>query len=140
MIARDALIAEALTWVGTPFRRNQMCKGVGADCIGVVVGAGLAVGVKLDYYNTYSPVPDGSLRRELLKQFDKVFLRPEAYVAPEPGDILMMSFEAEPHHVALYIGEDIVHAYMAVRRCVRQPYSAAWRSRVMGIFRFRGVA
>jgi cell wall-associated NlpC family hydrolase len=134
VIARAALVAEALTWVGTPFQRQQSCKGVGADCIGVVAGVALACGVAVRYRNDYPMRPDGSLRRELRAQLDRV------EGEPQPGDVLEMTFEVEPHHVALYIGGELVHAYAQVRRCVRQRFCEHWRDKVRGVYSFRGVA
>ncbi|MDD5247525.1 MAG: NlpC/P60 family protein [Rhodocyclaceae bacterium] len=135
MTTREALVNEALTWIDTPFRPNQMCKGAGADCIGVCAGIALACGIEIRYRADYPMTPDGSLTRELRAQLVQVHRDP-----PLPGDILMMTFEGEPHHVALCIGDDIVHAYAQVRRCVRQPYDDYWRSKTRGVFAFKELA
>jgi cell wall-associated NlpC family hydrolase len=135
LTTRDAVVAEALAWVGTPFHANQTCKGVGADCIGVVAGVALACGLNVRYRADYSMQPDGSMARELRAQ-----LLPVAG-EPQPGDVLMMAFEREPHHVALYVGNgEIVHAYAQVRRCVRQPYDDYWHDKTRGIFSFPELA
>jgi cell wall-associated NlpC family hydrolase len=42
---RAAVIAEALTWTGTPFRDNARIKGAGCDCINLVIAAFLNTGI-----------------------------------------------------------------------------------------------
>lgn len=134
MITRDQIVAEAVSWVGTPFHANQKLKHVGADCIGVVAGVAENVGLHVNYRNDYSLRPDGSLLKELREQLIKVD------DGPLPGDVILMAFEAEPHHVALYIGNnEIVHSYAQARKCVRQQYSRYWHDCSRGVYRFPGV-
>lgn len=42
--AVDRIVVEARTWLGTPFRDQQAVKGVGCDCLGLVVGVAEAIG------------------------------------------------------------------------------------------------
>ncbi len=35
---RRALVTEAQSWLGTPFRPHASVKGAGADCVGLVYG------------------------------------------------------------------------------------------------------
>lgn len=37
-IDRDALVAEARSWIGTSYRHQASVKGVGCDCLGLVRG------------------------------------------------------------------------------------------------------
>lgn len=37
------IVAEALTWLGTPYRHQASVKGVGCDCLGLVRGVWRAV-------------------------------------------------------------------------------------------------
>ena len=39
----DAIVAEALAWLGTPYRHQGARKGVGCDCLGLVRGVWRAV-------------------------------------------------------------------------------------------------
>lgn len=134
MIPRERVVEVALTWVGTPWHRNQMLKGVGADCIGIMAGIAIELGIPIDYRSDYSQYPDGSLTVELEKRLIKT-------VKPQPGDVLAMSFGAVPHHVAMYCGPEIgiVHAYAQVRKCIVQPYTEIWKRRTIGVYRFPGV-
>jgi cell wall-associated NlpC family hydrolase len=132
MITGQMVVAEAKTWIDTPWHRNQSCKGVGADCIGVVAGVALALGLPVQYRSNYSQMPDGSLKRELAAQCAKL----EDY---EIGAVLLMAFTFEPHHVGIYTGDGIVHAYAQVRRCTFSPWSLFWDAKVRGIYRLPGV-
>jgi cell wall-associated NlpC family hydrolase len=38
VISRSAIVAEARTWIGTPYRHQASLKGVGCDCLGLVRG------------------------------------------------------------------------------------------------------
>jgi len=38
IITRAAVVAEARSWIGTPYRHQASCKGVGCDCLGLVRG------------------------------------------------------------------------------------------------------
>ena len=40
---RARIVAEALSWVGTPYRDQASCKGAGCDCLGLVRGVWRAV-------------------------------------------------------------------------------------------------
>lgn len=136
MISRADLVAEALRWIGTPFHAGQRCRGVGADCIGVVSGVAEASGISHTYRNDYGLRPDGTMRAELLARMMEVA------GPPLPGDVLLLRMipGAPPHHVAIYVGGgEIVHAYVSARRCVRQPYDAYWIGRTVAVYRWPGV-
>ncbi|MBN9249774.1 MAG: hypothetical protein J0I86_04210, partial [Mesorhizobium sp.] len=34
----DEIVAEALSWLGTPYRHQASSKGVGCDCLGLIRG------------------------------------------------------------------------------------------------------
>ena len=126
----EKIIEAARSYVDTPFHHGGRLPGVGLDCIGVIVCAAKAAGVKHHDVAAYPLRPNGQLRTELSAQLDRV-------EKAEPGDVLEMSFGGEPHHVAIYTGDTLIHAYATVRKCVEQPMVAAWWLRVRGIYRFK---
>lgn len=133
MISPQAVVEAARKWVGTPFHHGARVLGVGVDCIGVMVGVAVDLGMPLQDRAAYPLRPNGTLRRELMAQLRLV-------PASQPGDILMMAFDQEPHHVAILTGPTIIHAHAKARRCIEQPYDAYWRSKVRGVFRYPGVS
>lgn len=131
MITGEALVAEAREWVDTPFHASQRCKQVGADCIGVVGGAALACGVtSIEIPRAYPLRANGTLQPYLEKHLVRV-------AVAQPGDVLLMSFEDEPHHVALFCGNTIIHAYAQVKKCVEQPIDDFWWDKTRAIYRFK---
>lgn len=127
------LIAVARSYTKTPFHHGGRLPGVGLDCIGVIVCAASACGLLHCDVAAYPLRPNGQLRESLDAQLVAV---PDAL----PGDVLLMSFSEEPHHVALFTGETIIHAYITVRKCVEQPMVELWEKRVRGVYRFREFA
>ena len=37
-MSRDAIVAEAHRWIGTPYRHQASLRGVGCDCLGLLRG------------------------------------------------------------------------------------------------------
>lgn len=131
---RSEITAAALSMVGTPFHAQGRLPGVGLDCIGVVVSVAKLVGVPHRDVAAYPMRPNGQLMPELESQMVRV--RRE----PREGDVLLMSFAGEPHHVAVMVDAGrIVHAYATVRKCVVQSYSDHWRAKVRAVYEFPGV-
>jgi NlpC/P60 family putative phage cell wall peptidase len=133
VITQEAIVAEARAWIDTPFHHGARLKGVGVDCVGVVVGVARALGIAVEDRAAYPLRPDGSLRPELDRQMLRV-------AEASTGDVLLMRFEGEPHHVAFFAGETLIHAYARVRRCLEQPFDDYWRAKVRGVYRFRELA
>lgn len=126
----DDVIATARGFVGTPFHHGGRLPGVGMDCIGVIACAARALGAVHEDVTAYPLRPNGQLRREMDRQLVWVF-------TAQAGDVLMMSFEDEPHHLALHAGGTIIHAYAQARRVVEQPLTDYWTDKVRGIYRFK---
>lgn len=54
--AAAAVVAEALSWVGTPYRHQAALKGLGCDCLGLVRGVWRALyGGELERPGPYAP-------------------------------------------------------------------------------------
>ena len=132
MPTKTEIVAEAKTWIGTPFKHQGRVKGLGVDCVGLIIG--VAHFFKLtdfDYVN-YSHTPDGFLMRQLLDQHLYSIPIPEA----KAGDIVLMRFEAQPQHVGILSDYGIIHAYAQVRRCVEHRLDQHWRSRIVGAYAY----
>ena len=136
-----AIVAEARTYIGTPFQHQARLKGVGVDCIGVIVGVAHTLGISEFDTVDYARQPDPSkMGAALNAHLDRVTLSDI-----RPGDILGLRRTREPMHVAIVTETDplrIVHALSraGVSRCVEQGIDDAWRRRIVACFRYRGVA
>lgn len=66
-VSRQAFVAEARTWLRTPYVHQARLKGVGVDCIGLPIGVGRVLGlVPADWDITaYARQPDGHTLKSL---------------------------------------------------------------------------
>lgn len=98
MTTRAILVAAGRTLIGTPYHSHARLPGIGIDCIGVPIVSSWIAGVKprtFDFQG-YSPIPDGSLMP--MCKVHMVEIRREEM---QPGDVIVLRFGANPHHVAL---------------------------------------
>jgi len=136
-IAR-AVIDETLTWLGTPYRHEGRRKGVGCDCIGLVLGVWQALyGAPAERPDPYAPDWDETGAERLLAGVGRHF-REKTKDGMAAGDLLV--FRWRPHlpakHAGILIGQDrFVHAYegVAVSLSALVPQ---WRRRIAGVFAF----
>lgn len=150
MTTRAEIVAEAREWIGTPWKHQQYMKGVGCDCIGMVKGVALALGLyPLDTASSalaqqfagYGRVPRrGDLQRGL-GLFATAIEREQADI----GDVVLMRVRSEPQHVGLlgdYAsgGFSLIHATRpAPGRVVEHRLDDEWGSLIVGYYRLPGV-
>lgn len=139
MISRDAIVSEARTWLHTPWQHQCRLKGVGVDCVGLIIGVAREVGaLPIDYdVRNYArnPLRD-SLRAECATRM--VTLRP---AEAREGDVLLLSFTNWPGHLALLTDPNhIIHAHMPNGRVVEHIMNNWWRRHVVGAYQIPGVA
>jgi cell wall-associated NlpC family hydrolase len=139
------VVAEARTWLGTRWMHQGRKKGVGVDCIGLVGGVALALGLtgaqewaadaELHAYGR-TPMPP-----QLLGGCDRFMDRIKITDAA-PGDVLVMAFGIAPQHFAIVSRIDpmyLIHAYAQVRKVVENGAAIAG-ARILRAYRFRGLA
>lgn len=145
MIPRAAVVNEARLWLGTRWQHQGRIRGVGVDCIGLIGGVALAVGVPQapawaadESCAGYGRKPDPAM---LLLACQKYLLPVPRHEPPALADILVMSFADEPQHFALVsqTPDYIIHAYAKSRRVVEHRMDAEWRGRVVMVMRFPEV-
>lgn len=141
MTTREQIVAEARRWLGTRWHHQASLRGVGTDCIGLIVGVARALGIKeaaqfdaCDWIAGYGREPDP----EMLRRACSVFLVPCR--TPCPGDILLLRFLGEPQHFALVSAPDyMIHAYAQARRVVENRIDDVWGGRIVGAYSYRGL-
>lgn len=133
-----AIVEEARTWLGTPFRLHQRVRGPrgGVDCIGLIEAVGMALGRIAPGRRNYS-LWDRDLADELDARMDRI--DPAGVL---PGDVLAFTSPGSPHprHLAIVTGEGLIHTYELVGRVVEHGLSKGWASRIAGAWRFRGAS
>ena len=145
MITRADVVRELRTWAypkPTPFRHQASLRGVGTDCIGVVIGVARELGIALaaqfdasEEIKGYGREPDPVM---LLRACNALL---DPCTDPLPGDILLMRFQAEPQHFGIISApEYIIHAYASARRVVENRIDDLWRSRIVRAYSYRGIS
>ena len=140
MIARAAVVAEARSWIGTPYQHQASVKGAGCDCLGLVRGVWRALyGAEPEAVPPYRPDWAELGGEEALLEAARRRLRPSNDV--RPGDVLLfrMTAGAPVKHAAIASGpERMVHAYWG-RAGVESWVVPWWRRRLAGVFSFPAV-
>ena len=116
---RRRVVAEARTWVGTPYHHHARIKGVGVDCAQILAAvfhaADLAPELDLGHYPTQWHLHHGE---ELyLQQLQAAGAhRIDAELQPQPGDVGVWRFGRTYSHGGIVIegGANplVVHAYI----------------------------
>jgi cell wall-associated NlpC family hydrolase len=133
----DQVEAAARECIGTPFRHLGRIVGRGLDCIGVVIHCAQSLGADHWTSESYGRNPNGGILEAALDAQPCL----EIVTDRQPGDILLMRFNTEPQHVAVYTAEDtIIHGYESVGIVCEHRLSGVWAARIVKIYRFRGVS
>lgn len=150
MIGRDAICAEARTWLETPYQHQAHVRGHGCDCGGLIGGVAVALGLlPTDWWETAFAPLAGYARQpsagSLLHVLDAFMPRIEPETA-QPGDVLVIRFRAEPQHVGFLVpyvhgGAALLHALNAnaARKVVEHRLDERWRSRVTHAYTLPGI-
>jgi len=143
MTTRDAIVAEALTWVATPYRHQASLKGVGCDCLGLIRGVWRALyGDEPETAPDYTPDWAEAKGAETLAEAAGRHMTAIAPGEAEAGDVLLFRWRPNlpAKHAGILIfsspsGLRFVHAQegAAVTTATLTPW---WRRRVAFAFRF----
>ncbi len=143
-ITAKQFIDEARNWVGTPFQHQGRKKGVGVDCVGLVIGVAHELQMTEDDYNGYSDQAFPKLMQALLDEHGIKVPTSEM----RPGDVLFLRY-MEPQHLAIFTEKNtIIHAdnttaarqaYGKMGRCIEHILNDRWRRRIIAVYRVPGV-
>lgn len=139
------IVAHARGWLGTPFHHQARLKGVGCDCLGLIVGVVNELGLKdaqgtpLAAYDevTYSREPDGAyLIEKLVGLLDEV-----PVVDMQAGDLALFRVRDNPQHLAILTDYEntigMIHCFAQARRVVEHRLDDGWKSRLLKVFRWQ---
>ena len=134
MTTGQDVVAEARTWIGTPFQHQGRVKGRAVDCAGLVVGVAHSLGFEIADMAGYARQPFGNLLKAICEaQGVKVD-------TPQPGDILLMRFVREPQHLAVHAVDTIIHSYQRAGKVTEHRMDNVWRDRIVAVYRFKELA
>jgi NlpC/P60 family putative phage cell wall peptidase len=140
---KEAVLAEARGWLGTPYQHQASLKGAGCDCLGLVRGVWRALhGTEREAPPPYRPdwaeIGEGEPLLEGLGR-SLVAIDP---AAARPGDVVAFRMAAgvAAKHCAILSargpkGARMIHAYWG-RACVESWLGPWWRARLVAAFSF----
>lgn len=141
---RAAILAEALSWLETPFHHAARLKGCGVDCANLLAAVFAAVGLVPDAALPAYP-QDWHLHNDaprflqgLASYADRL---PEGAPA-QPGDIAMFQYGRHAAHGAIVTAwPQIIHAWKDAGKVVlSEADSGPLATRLAGLWRIRGLA
>ncbi|MFG7180664.1 peptidase P60 [Burkholderia pseudomallei] len=119
-VTRAQFVAEARTWLHTPFKAQGRIKGVAVDCGGLLVCTGKALGL------TEFDVTGYKLRMgPALAAYCEDHMRRIPFERAEAADVLLFAWNGKPMHIAIMTDrEHIIHAYAPNREVVEHRLDA----------------
>lgn len=144
-IDRDAVVAEARSWLGTPYHHQAMLKGVGVDCAMILVGVYVAAGVIPATVDPRPYAPDWHMHRNeetylgWLREYADQVDRDER---PDVTDVVLWRYGRTFSHSGIVIDRDeglFVHAFRDAGEVVLGRLSdGEFMRRPRIVFRVRG--
>lgn len=142
MRVQDALVAEARTWLGTPYVHQMARRGAGCDCLGLVRGVWRGLyGSEPEVPPAYSMDWSEPQGEERLWHAALRHLEPKSLGDAACGDVILFRMKAGSvaKHLGLQsqVGEPprFIHAYSG-HGVVESPLSAPWSRRIVARFEF----
>lgn len=117
-VTREQIVAEARTWLGTPWHHDAAIKGAGVDCAQflrrVYIDAGAVPAFEVEHYPMQWYLHQGQpLFLEWVAKFGH-----KVDVAL-PGDVLMFNFGRHAAHGAIVLDEHyMIHAQRVARKVI----------------------
>ncbi len=138
----EAAVAEARSWLGTPYVHQASAKNSGCDCLGLLRGIWRALyGQEPEAVPAYTPDWSEASKNERLWRAARRHLAPVDDREELPGDVVL--FRMRDAGVAKHLGlisvagseARFVHAYTR-HGVIESALSDPWRRRVVGRFEF----
>lgn len=142
VVTRAALLQEAQSWIGTPYRHQASVKSVGCDCLGLVRGVWRGcLGAEPELPPPYAPDWAEAGGVETLQQAALRHLEPLPSEKFAAGDVLLFRYRRGclAKHVAIASAADrMIHAHDGASVC-EIALTQWWRRRLVQAFSFPGV-
>lgn len=138
---RAAIVAEAMSWMGTPFHHAARVKGAGVDCaqllIAVYAGAGLIEAFPVPHYPS-----DWAVHRDEPRFLQTMLEYCRPVDPPSPGDLALFQYGRTPSHGGIWLpGNRLLHAWIDEGRVtISDLPGSPLEARLHGYFRWRGFS
>jgi NlpC/P60 family putative phage cell wall peptidase len=137
-ISRLTIVEVARSWIGTPYRHQAALKGVGCDCLGLLIGVWRELGGEAGAVPPYTPDWAEAMGRETFAEGLREHLIEIDPRAAREGDLVLFRWRSHlpaKHGAILTAPDRIVHAQE--RAAVTEvALSDWWRRRMAYAFEF----
>jgi len=141
-LTRARVVAEARSWIGTPYRHQASLKGVGCDCLGLVRGVWRALfGEEAEAVPAYTPDWAEASGRETLADAARRHMVERPPADARPGDLLLFRWRAglPAKHAGILVAPGrMVHAQEG-RAAAEVSCGPWWERRMAFAFAFPGL-
>jgi NlpC/P60 family putative phage cell wall peptidase len=143
VINRQDIVTTARSWIGTPYHHQSSCRGVGADCLGLVRGVWHSLyGRAAETPPAYSRDWAEAAGNETLIDAAVRHLQLIPLADARSGDVVMFRFRpgSPAKHVGILCSANrLVHA-MEGAPAVEITLTPWWRRRMVAAFAFPGAS
>lgn len=131
---RAKVIAEATTWLGTPYHAMGRIKGVGVDCATLLCEVYEAAGV-VDRVEPGTYAPDWHLHKGAEQYLGWLQKYGAETDTPRAGDVIVWRFGRCFSHAAILIDDQtIIHSYLGQGVRIESRHAAAFADRAVKYF------
>lgn len=132
------IVAEARTWLGTPYHHQGRVKGVGVDCAMLLCEVYHAVGL-IPFIDPRPYPPDWHLNRGEERYLAWVEDYANQVEAAQPGDVALYRFGRTVSHAGIVVAwPTIVHAYRGEGCVLADGSKSGLARRFSGFWRVTG--
>ncbi len=134
----------ARRYIDVPFRHRGRSR-VGLDCVGLGVVAYADCGVQVEDFRLYGrePFKNGLVERMTRALGDPVMVAPVRLADLQDGDVIVLRFSVNPHHIAIVGQRDyggrmeltVIHAEGTAGRVLEQRLTPDMAERITHVFR-----
>lgn len=137
-MTRNQLIAEARTYLGTPYIHLGRLKNAGVDCVGLIQGLLAFSGVPHSDKLEYNAGGGGLLSLSL--EFRK-YMEPVNPLVAQPGDVLVfwITRRGQARHCGIKTPDGLLHTHSGLMRVAEHRIDVSWQKRLMEAYRFPNI-
>lgn len=134
-VTREQFVAEARTWLDTPFRLQGRLKGVAIDCAGLVISTAQALGLTDFDMEGYSR-PKGDMMRRISEELMDRITRDEI----DAADVVLFRWGQNATHLGIMTGKNtILHAFAPNRKVVEHDMDERMWQMLDSAYHIRGI-
>ena len=133
----DRIVVQARTWLGTPFKHQGRKKGVGVDCLGLLVG--IAEELNLQDERGKPLAAFDALDYGHLPDEKRLWRGLKSCLSPNrEGNIALFHIDGTARHLGIIARDKayrtLIHAYAPARKVVEHRLDEMWESRIVELF------